>query len=69
MLQWYLLSSLCVSRCFASAEALENTLEQTLQDWGEALLPDPEPDMPDLREVAGDEEGVAFLDDTEEDMV
>ena len=52
MLQWYLLSSLCVSRCLAKAEALEKTFEQTLQDCGEAL--DPEDD-PDFRGVAGDE--------------
>ena len=54
-------------------------MEQTLQDWGDALLPD-EPD-PDFLEVAGEDEGV-FLPgvvaeagegageaDDEEDMV
>lgn len=70
MLQWYLLSSLCVNLCLANAEALENTFEQTLHDCGEALLPEELV----LRAVAGEGllgfvgvEGVELL--VEDDMV
>ena len=38
-MQWYRRSSLCVSLCFASADAFENVLKQTAQDAWEADSP------------------------------